>query len=231
MELLGAVATFVAVFSLLMALFAPSAGRRRSASRRCARPHCRGTRYQRLVSAERPVVGAAAGTAGRPHRRAPARPGRGRSTSGLIVRAGLDPAVLSPAEVYAAKLVAALGVLVVGAGADAAVRRRAAPRPGPSPTPPTSFRPSTSAGALGAARRSCCASCPTSWPLLRPLAEPGRMSLEHAFSETALALHAASEGRNLLASQVRRAVAAYGTGIDLYDRAARRGDHQRPRGA
>src|SRR5207244_4047012 len=43
-----------------------------------------------------------------------------------------------------------------------------------------------------------------------------RHTLERAVSEVADALHRASDGRNLLGEQVRSAVAAYGTGVDLY---------------
>ena len=50
--------------------------------------------------------------------------------------------------------------------------------------------------------------------LVRPLAE--RHTLERAVSDVADALHRATGGRNLLAEQVRAAVAAYGTGVDLY---------------
>ncbi|MFN8629196.1 MAG: hypothetical protein U0838_02410 [Chloroflexota bacterium] len=50
--------------------------------------------------------------------------------------------------------------------------------------------------------------------LVRPLAE--RHALERAVADVAEALHQATGGRNLLKSQVRSAVAAYGTGVDLY---------------
>jgi Flp pilus assembly protein TadB len=50
--------------------------------------------------------------------------------------------------------------------------------------------------------------------LVRPLSEsPG---LERAMSMVADELHAASDGDNLLARQVRSAIAAYGTGINFY---------------
>ena len=50
--------------------------------------------------------------------------------------------------------------------------------------------------------------------LVRPLAEtPG---LERAMATVADELHAASGGENLLARQVRSAVAAYGTGVNFY---------------
>lgn len=213
MELLGALATGVAVFSLLIALFAPAlaAPQRVEAIRAAALPR---HSYQRLVSAERPVwERLLAPLAARIAERLP---GMARQVDErLIVRAGLDPAVLSPAEVYAAKLVAAAGVLIVAValtplfGGALILGLILAYAAYVFPTEYLGWR---------ARRRKAqlLRELPDFMALVRPLAEPGRMSLEHAFSETALALHAASEGRNLLASQVRRAVAAYGTGIDLY---------------
>jgi Flp pilus assembly protein TadB len=50
--------------------------------------------------------------------------------------------------------------------------------------------------------------------LVRPLAT--KHGLEHAVADVADALHAASDGSNLLARQVRAAVAAYGIGADFY---------------
>ena len=90
-----------------------------------------------------------------------------------IVRAGIDPATLTPAEVYAAKLVLAIAILGIGLALTPAVRVRAASSPCRSPSSATSSRPSTSARWAGAARRSCCVSCRTSsrssgrWPNAR----------------------------------------------------------------
>ena len=50
--------------------------------------------------------------------------------------------------------------------------------------------------------------------LVRPLA--AKHGLEHAVADVADALHDASGGQNLLARQIRSAVAAYGTGTDLF---------------
>ena len=111
--LVGSILAAVAVFSLLMALFEPwlfppqpklDAVRASVLSRE---------RYERLVVAERqwwerllaPIAG----------RLAAAMPALSSQVSERdIVRAWLDPATLTPAEVYAAKLVLALGILLVG---------------------------------------------------------------------------------------------------------------------
>jgi len=112
MELVGTLATFVAVFALLMAVFGPSLfpPPRVEAVRAAALPR---HRFERLVSAERPwwerLVSPLAG------RIALRLPALARQVDeSLIVRAGLDPAILTPAEVYAAKLVAAGAVLALG---------------------------------------------------------------------------------------------------------------------
>ena len=112
LTLIGTVATFIASFSLLMALiFGPSL----APPQRSEVIHAAGLprhRYQRLVATERPVwerllAPLAGPIAGR-------LPSLARQVDErLIVRAGLDPEVLSPAEVYAVKLVAAAGVLIV----------------------------------------------------------------------------------------------------------------------
>jgi len=212
MQLLGAIATFIAVFSLLMALFYPALAtpQRTEAVRAAALPR---HRYQRLVVAERPLWERLLAPLAR--RIAQRLPGlQGQVDERLIVRAGLDPAVLSPAEVYAAKLVAAVGVVIVLLALTplfgAALILGLIPAYGAYVFP-------TEYLAWRARRRKAqlLRELPDFLALVRPLSQ--RMSLEHAFSETALAIHAASDGRNLLASQVRRAVAAYGTGADLYE--------------
>ena len=111
MELVGAVATFVAAFSLLMAVFGPSLfpPARVEAVRAVALPR---HRFERLVSAERPWwERLVAPVAGRIALRLPAL--ARQVDESLIVRAGLDPAVLTPAEVYAAKLVGSVAVLAL----------------------------------------------------------------------------------------------------------------------
>jgi Flp pilus assembly protein TadB len=212
MQLLGAIATFIAVFSLLMALFYPALAtpQRTAAVRAAALPR---HRYQRLVVAERPLWERLLAPLAR--RIAQRLPGlQSQVDERLIVRAGLDPAVLSPAEVYAAKLVAAVGVVIVLLALTplfgGALILGLIPAYGAYVFP-------TEYLAWRARRRKAqlLRELPDFLALVRPLSQ--RMSLEHAFSETALAIHAASDGRNLLASQVRRAVAAYGTGADLYE--------------
>jgi Flp pilus assembly protein TadB len=211
MELLGSVATFVASFSLLLAVFAPALAipQRVEAVRAAALPR---HRYERLVAAERPVWERLLAPIAK--RLAERLPGLQKQVDErLIVRAGLDPAVLSPGEVYAAKLVAAVGVLIVMLaltplfGGALVLGLVPAYLAYVFPTEYLGWR-------AGRRQAQLIRELPDFLALVRPLAQ--RMSLEHAFSETAIALHAASDGRNLLASQVRRAVAAYGTGIDLY---------------
>ena len=212
MELLGAVATFVASFSLLMAVFARALAipQRVEVVRAAALPR---HRYERLVAAERPVwERLLAPIAARLAERLPGL--QKQVDERLIVRAGLDPAVLSPAEVYAAKLVAAVGVLIVMLALTPLFS--GALLLGLVPAYLAYVFPTEYLGwQAGRRRAQLTRELPDFLALVRPLAQ--RMSLEHAFTETAIALHAASDGRNLLASQVRRAVAAYGTGIDLYD--------------
>lgn len=212
MHLLGAIATFIAVFSLLMALFYPALAtpQRTEAVRAAALPR---HRYKRLVVAERPLWERLVAPLAR--RIAQRLPGlQGQVDERLIVRAGLDPAVLSPAEVYAAKLVAAIGVVIVLLALTplfgGALILGLIPAYGAYvfPTEYLGWR-------VRRRKAQLLRELPDFLALVRPLSQ--RMSLEHAFSETALAIHAASEGRNLLASQVRRAVAAYGTGADLYE--------------
>lgn len=213
MELVGTFATGLAVFSALMALFAPALAvpPRVDAVRAVALPR---HTYERLVSAERPVwERLLAPVASRISERVPSM--ARQVDEQLIVRAGFDPAVLSPAEVYAAKLVAAVGVLVVAVAITPLFG--GALVIGLIPAYAAYVFPTEYLGWRARRRKAqLLRELPDFLALVRPLAEPGRMSLEHAFSETALALHAASEGRNLLANQVRRAVAAFGTGVDLY---------------
>lgn len=212
MQLLGAIATFIAVFSLLMALFYPALAtpQRTEAVRAAALPR---HRYQRLVVAERPLWERLVAPLAR--RIAQRLPGlQGQVDERLIVRAGLDPAVLSPAEVYAAKLVAAVGVVIVLLALTPLFG--GALILGLIPAYGAYVFPTEYLGWRARRRKAqLLRELPDFLALVRPLSQ--RMSLEHAFSETALAIHAASEGRNLLASQVRRAVAAYGTGADLYE--------------
>ena len=209
---LGSFLTGVAVFSLLMFIFDPwlfppqpklDAVRASVLSRE---------RYERLVVAERPwwerllaPVAARLGSA---------MPALGSQVSERdIVRAGFDPAALTPAEVYAAKLV--LGLTILGVGLAL--------------TPlfpfalilalPVAFVgyvfPTEYLGSIGRRRKAqLLRELPDFLALVRPLSEsPG---LERAMSTVADELHAASQGENLLARQVRSAIAAYGTGINFY---------------
>src|SRR5450759_161101 len=119
LPLLGAVATSAAVFSLLMAIFIPAIAvpKRLDAVRAAALPR---ERYEKLVSSERPwwerVV---APVAGRLARSMPSL--ASQVNEATIVRAGLDPASVSPAEVYAAKLVLGGGILLAGITLSAVV--------------------------------------------------------------------------------------------------------------
>ena len=212
MELLGAVATFIAAFSLLMAVFGPSLAptQRAEAIRAVGLPR---HRYQRLVATERPLwERLLAPVAGRVAGRLPSL--ERQVDERLIVRAGLDPAVMSPAEVYAAKLVAGVGVLIVALaltplfGGALILGLPPAFAAYVFPTEYLNWR---------ARRRKAqlLRELPDFLGVARPLAQ--RMPLEHALAEAAEALHEAGEGRNLLASQVRRAVAAYGAGAGLYE--------------
>lgn len=212
MDLLGSLATFIAVLCLLMAVFARALrpAERVEAIRAVALPR---HRYERLVTAERPWwERAVAPLAGRIAARLPAL--QRQVDSSLIVRAGLDPDVITPAEVYAAKLVGAAGVLVVGAtllplfGTALLLALPAAFAAYVFPTEYLGWR--------GRRRKAqLVRELPDFLALARPLAD--RMPLENAIGETAIALHHASEGRNLLATQVRRAVATYGMGQDLFE--------------
>ena len=130
-----------------------------------------------------------------------------------IVRAGLDPAALPPAEVYAAKLVLGVAILAVGFALSPFVPIAlvaALPVAFAGYVFPTEYLGWLGRRRQGRLRREL----PDFLALVRPLAE--RHALERAFSDVADALHRATGGRNLLAEQVRAAVAAYGTGVDLY---------------
>jgi tight adherence protein C len=211
LTLLGALATGTAVFCLLMALFAPwlAVPARDDAVRAAGLTR---ERYVRLVSAERPawerVLAPVTGWVGE---RVPALASQVSERD--IVRAGLDPAALPPAEIYAAKLVLGVAVLAVGLALSAIVPIAllvALPVAFVGYIFPTEYL-----GWLGRRRQSQLRrELPDFLALVRPLAE--RHSLERAVSQVADALHRASNGRNLLGEQVRGAVAAYGTGVDLY---------------
>jgi len=213
LTLLGAIATFIATFSLLMAIFGPSlftAPVRTEAIRAAALPR---HRYRSLVAAERPLwERLLTPLAGPIANRMPAL--ARQVDERLIVRAGLDPAVLSPAEVYAAKLVGAAGVIVVGLALTPlfgwALLLALLPAFGAYVFP-------TEYLAWRARRRSTqlLRELPDFLAVARPLVQ--HTTVEHALGETAQALERASGGRNLLAGQVRRAVAAYGIGVDLYE--------------
>jgi hypothetical protein len=111
--LLSSIATGIAVFGLLMAIFDPwlfppqpklDAVRASVLSRE---------RYERLVVAERPWwERVLAPVASRLAARMPALASQVSERD--IVRAGIDPATLTPAEVYAAKLVLAIAILGIG---------------------------------------------------------------------------------------------------------------------
>ncbi|MEW5991658.1 MAG: type II secretion system F family protein [Chloroflexota bacterium] len=210
--LLSSILTGVAVFSLLMFifdlwLFPPQP--KLDAVRASVLPR---ERYERLVTADRPwwerLLAPVAARLGK------AMPALASQVSERdIVRAGFDPATLTPAEVYAAKLV--LGVAILGIGLAL--------------TPLFEFAlivalpiafigyifPTEYLGSLGRRRKAqLMRELPDFLALVRPLSEsPG---LEKAMARVADELHAASEGENLLAHQVRSAIAAYGTGVNFF---------------
>jgi Flp pilus assembly protein TadB len=208
---LGALAVGLAAFCLLMAAFAPwlAVPARDDAVRAVGLPR---ERYARLVSAERPAwERALAPLAGAVAARVPALASQVSERD--IVRAGLDPAALPPAEVYAAKLVLAAALLALGLALTPILPFA------PVLALPVAFAgyvfPTEYLGWLGRRRQAQMRSeLPDFLALVRPLAE--HHALERAVADVAEALHRATEGRNLLASQVRSAVAAYGTGVDLY---------------
>ncbi len=211
MELVGTAAVALAVFCLCMAVFGGSllTPRRLDAIRAVALPR---QRYERLVSADQPLWerilarSRCASPPGRPR-------SRPRCSERDIIRAGFDPAVLTPAEVYAAKLVLAAAILAVGVALTplfSAALLVALPIAFVGYVFPTEYLASR-----GKARQAQIArELPDFLALVRPLA--AKHGLEHAVADVADALHEASAGGNLLARQIRGAVAAYGTGTDLY---------------
>src|SRR5512142_1951225 len=211
LALLGAIATSIAVFSLLMAAFGPwlASPRRLEAARAVAMPR---ERYERLVTTEQPWwERLVAPVARRLARQMPSLASQVNETT--IVRAGLDPASVSPAEVYAAKLVLGGGILVVGVAFSAVlpiVFLIALPVAFVGYIFPTAY--------LGHRTRQRQAELlgelPDFLALVRPLA--AKSGLEHAVAEVSDALHESRGGRHLLAEQVRSAVAAYGIGSDLF---------------
>jgi Flp pilus assembly protein TadB len=212
LPLVGALATSAAVFSLLMAIFLPAIAvpKRLDAVRAAALPR---ERYEKLVSSERPwwerVV---APVAGRLARSMPSL--ASQVNEATIVRAGLDPASVSPAEVYAAKLVLGGGILLAGITLSAVVpivfliTLPAAFAGYVFPTEYLAYRTRKRQAEL-------LRELPDFLALVRPLA--AKSGLEHAVAEVSDALHEASGGQHLLAEQVRSAVAAYGIGSDLFD--------------
>jgi Flp pilus assembly protein TadB len=212
LPLLGALATSAAVFSVLMAIFLPAIAvpKRLDAVRAAALPR---ERYEKLVSGERPwwerVV---APVAGRLARSMPSL--ASQVNEATIVRAGLDPASVSPAEVYAAKLVLGGGILLAGITLSAVVPILfliALPAAFAGYVFPTEYLAYRTRKRQAELLREL----PDFLALVRPLA--AKSGLEHAVAEVSDALHEASGGQHLLAEQVRSAVAAYGIGSDLFD--------------
>jgi Flp pilus assembly protein TadB len=212
LPLLGALATSAAVFSILMAIFLPAIAvpKRLDAVRAAALPR---ERYEKLVSSERPwwerVV---APVAGRLARSMPSL--ASQVNEATIVRAGLDPASVSPAEVYAAKLVLGGGILLAGITLSAVVPILflvALPAAFVGYVFPTEYLAYRTRKRQAELLREL----PDFLALVRPLA--AKSGLEHAVAEVSDALHEASGGQHLLAEQVRSAVAAYGIGSDLFD--------------
>jgi hypothetical protein len=212
LPLVGALATSAAVFSVLMAIFLPAIAlpKRLDAVRAAALPR---ERYEKLVSSERPwwerVV---APVAGRLARSMPSL--ASQVNEATIVRAGLDPASVSPAEVYAAKLVLGGGILLAGITLSAVVPILflvALPAAFAGYVFPTEYLAYRTRKRQAELLREL----PDFLALVRPLA--AKSGLEHAVAEVSDALHEASGGQHLLAEQVRSAVAAYGIGSDLFD--------------
>jgi len=130
-----------------------------------------------------------------------------------IIRAGFDPAIVTPAEVYAAKLVLAAGFLAAGVALTPlfpAALLLALPVAFVGYLFPTEYLASRGKSRTAQLAREL----PDFLALVRPLA--AKHGLEHAVADVADALHDASGGQNLLARQIRSAVAAYGTGTDLF---------------
>ena len=211
MELLGAAATALAVFALLMAIFGGAllTPRRLDAIRAVGIPR---HRYERLVSADQPLwERLLAPVAVRLAARAPAFASQVSARD--IIRAGLDPEVITPAEIYAAKLVLAaamLGLGVVLTPLFAGGLLVALPAAFVGYVFPTEYL----GRRAGTRQAQIARELPDFLALVRPLA--AKHGLEHAAADVSDALHEASAGTNLLARQIRSAVAAYGTGADLY---------------
>ena len=210
--LLSSILTGIAVFSLLVFIFEPwlfPARPRLDAVRASVLSR---ERYERLVLAERPWwERLVAPLATRLAARMPALAAQVSERD--IVRAGFDPATLTPAEVYAAKLVLGLGILGAGLALTPLVGFAlllALPLAFVGYVFPTEYLAS-----LGRRRKAqLLRELPDFLALVRPLADgPG---LERAMATVADELHAASGGENLLARQIRAAVAAYGTGVTFY---------------
>lgn len=209
---LTALLAAVAVFAVLMAGFDPwlrPTQDRVEAARAAALPR---HRYERLVAAEQPWwERLLAPVASRLATRMPALASEVSERD--IIRAGIDPATLSPAEVYAAKLVAAIGILGLGLVLTPVLPFAlllALPLAFVGYVMPTEYLASAGKRRQAQLLREL----PDFLALVRPLA--AKHGLEHAVADVADALHAGSAGENLLARQVRAAVAAYGTGADFY---------------
>lgn len=211
MELLGTAAVALAVFCLCMAVFGGwlLTPRRLDAIRAVALPR---QRYERLVSDDQPLwERILSPVAVRLAARAPAFASQVSERD--LIRAGFDPQVLTPAEVYAAKVVLAAAILAVGFALTplfSAALLVALPIAFVGYVFPTEYLASRAKARQAQIAREL----PDFLALVRPLA--AKHGLEHAVADVADALHEASGGANLLARQIRGAVAAYGTGTDLY---------------
>ena len=211
MELFGTLAVALAVFCLSMAIFGSTlmTPRRLDAIRAVAIPR---HQYERLVTADQPLwERVLAPVATRLAARAPAFASQVSVRD--IIRAGLDPEVITPAEIYAAKLVLAAAILGIGVALTPVFSG------GLLLALPVAFIgyvfPTEYLGARAKTRQAQIArELPDFLALVRPLA--AKHGLEHAVADVSDALHEASAGTNLLARQIRSAVAAYGTGADLY---------------
>lgn len=211
MELFGTLAVALAVFCLCMAIFGSTlmTPRRLDAIRAAAIPR---HRYERLVTADQPLwERVLAPVATRLAARAPAFASQVSVRD--IIRAGFDPEVITPAEIYAAKLVLAAAILGIGVALTPVFSG------GLLLALPVAFVgyvfPTEYLGARAKTRQAQIArELPDFLALVRPLA--AKHGLEHAVADVSDALHEASAGSNLLARQIRSAVAAYGTGADLY---------------
>ena len=211
MELVGTAAVALAVFCLCMAVLGGSlrTPRRLDAIRAVALPR---QRYERLVTLDQPLwERILSPVATRLAARAPAFASQVSERD--LIRAGFDPQVLTPAEVYAAKVVLALVILAVGFALTplfSAALLVALPIAFVGYVFPTEYLASRAKARQAQIAREL----PDFLALVRPLA--AKHGLEHAVADVADALHEASAGANLLARQIRGAVAAYGTGTDLY---------------